>query len=375
MVVFTRLAILFLLLVTLLPLVPVGKWWVRLCDFPRLQIGAMGVLPVASLVWWARSSGWTWEHSVWLMLCIAISTWQFSHMFPYLPGWWKELPDRVDGEPPSTSICVMNLKFENASKREVVEQLRELDCDLLLLIEVNQAWDEGLESLKQRYANRVGVVLEEGLGLMLWSKLPMLEHEVRYLVSDKRPSIFAQVQLPNERVVNLVGLHPTPPGLWNDKIEDRHDSRIRDAELLLVADLVAREPEHDWLITGDFNDVAWSHTTRLFQRVSGLKDPRVGRGLFNTYHADYPLLRFPIDHMYLSSTARIEWLKRVRPAGSDHFALAIAFCIAGRLAELPEPVANDRSQAMEMIDEGIDDARRSDEKESKRDGGVPRSGG
>jgi len=64
-----------------------------------------------------------------------------------------------------TSICAVNLKFENDRAREVVEQLRELDPDLLLLIEVNQAWDARLEPLKSRYAHRVGPVLEEGLGV------------------------------------------------------------------------------------------------------------------------------------------------------------------------------------------------------------------
>jgi endonuclease/exonuclease/phosphatase (EEP) superfamily protein YafD len=364
MVMFTRLAILFLLLVTLLPFVPVGKWWVRLCDFPRLQIGAAGALPLLSLSWWANTSGWTLEHSCWLLLCVAICSWQFGHMLPYVPGWRKQLPDKSDEEPPSTTVCAMNLKFENDRTQEVVEQLRALDPDILLLIEVNQAWDVGLEPLKSRYAHRVGPVLEDGLGLVLWSKLPLIAAEVKYLVSEERPSIFAQVRLRDERVIHLVGLHPTPPGLWDDQQAERHDSRIRDAELLLVADVVAREPELDWLITGDFNDVAWSHTTRLFQRVSGLKDPRVGRGLYNTYHAQYPGLRFPIDHLYLSSTARVEWLKRWRPAGSDHFALAIAFCVTGRVADLPEPVGGDREQAMEMISEGVQDARRSDESET-----------
>ncbi len=361
---FTRLAVLFLLLVTLLPLVPVGKWWVRLCDFPRLQIGAAGVLPLATLLIWANTSGWTLEHSCWFVLCIVISSWQISHMLPYVPGWRKQLPDKGDAEGLSTTICAMNLKFENERVSEVVDQVRELDPDLLLLIEVNQKWDAGLESLKSRYANRVGPVLEHGRGLVLWSKLPLISADVKYLVSEKRPSIFAQVRLRDDRVIHLVGLHPTPPGLWDDNQEERHDSRIRDAELLLVADMVARDPELHWLITGDFNDVAWSHTTRLFQRVSGLKDPRVGRGLFNTYHAEYPGLRFPIDHLYLSSTARVEWLKRVRPAGSDHFALTMSFCVAGCVPELPEPVGNDREQVLEMISEGIADACDSGETES-----------
>jgi len=192
---------------------------------------------------------------------------------------------------------------------------------------VTRRVSEGCNSLPR---SRVGLPFRQAkLGVVLWSKLPQIRADVKYLVSEKRPSIFAEVRLRDDRVIHLVGLHPTPPGLWDKKKEARHDSRIRDAELVLVADLVAREPELDWVITGDFNDVAWSHTTRLFQRVSGLKDPWTGRGLFNTCHAQCPLLRFSIDHLYLSSTARVEWLKRLRPAGSDHFALTMAFSLEG----------------------------------------------
>src|SRR5690606_23708948 len=139
-------------------------------------------------------------------------------------------------------------------------------------------------------------------------------------------------------------------------------SRIRDAELMLVADIVARKPEASWIVAGDFNDVAWSHTTRMFQRISGLKDPRVGRGFYNTYHAQYPWLRFPIDQVFISANGNVAEMVRFHPAGSDHFAITAELSFANQASpNTPTASSSDMQEAEEMVEEGLDDAAAHDE--------------
>lgn len=353
-----RSLVLLLLAMTLLPLWRVGYWPVRLCDFFRLQIFVLAVGFAVALAIIAWRTHWSYEFGIGVLVLTLIAGWQISQIVPYTPLWPLEVPGAARQDK-SLRLTVVNLKVENQAKQRVLQQLQHLEVDLLLLIEMDSDWADALRPLEDRYPYRQGVVRGDGVGLVLWSRLPLENAEVRYLVSESRPSIFAQVIL-DEQKVNYVGLHPLPPGLSEDDESGRHDSRIRDAELMLVAETVAQDPQATWIVSGDFNDVAWSHTTRLFQRISGLKDPRVGRGFYNTYHANYPFLRFPIDHVFLSSNGRIAEMRRFHPEGSDHFAITATVAFGHQPQSTPTASTEDVEEAEEMIEEGQEDADEED---------------
>jgi endonuclease/exonuclease/phosphatase (EEP) superfamily protein YafD len=166
--------------------------------------------------------------------------------------------------------------------------------------------------------------------------------EVNYLLLPDIPSFFAQVELRDGHLVHLHCLHPLPPHV---SVSTTH----RDAELVLVGRRVRRE-RTPCIVAGDLNDVAWSYTTTLFQKVSGMLDPRKGRGFYNTFHARWPILRWPLDHLFHSPSFRFVELERLSPIGSDHFPILAGLSF--------EPEGADRQSPPEMNPEDRQMARR-----------------
>ncbi|MFI4915315.1 MAG: endonuclease/exonuclease/phosphatase family protein [Phycisphaerales bacterium JB060] len=352
-----------LAVLTITPLVwDTGKWFVRAWDFPRLQLAALTILPAIVLLGlMARGSGRAVAASL-IVALLAFAVSGLIQMLPFSRFWRKEVP-ALTGEASSDStltILVANICYESDQYEKVADAIRSANPDLLLLIEVNETWRDSLERLAERFPHRVESISGEGLGLALWSQRELRETHIDHIVSERRPSIFADVNLADGRSVRFVGLHPTPPGLRDSTGEERRDSRVRDSELVLLARHIADNAEPNWIVAGDFNDVAWSHTTRLFKRLSGLLDPRVGRKLLNTFHARFWWLRFPVDHLFIAPGFRIGNLERVRLPGSDHFGVLATLQLEAKAeAEPPEPNTEegDEEEAEEAVEEGVEDAR------------------
>ena len=145
----------------------------------------------------------------------------------------------------------------------------------------------------------------------------------------------------------LWGVHPAPP-------RPQNDTEQRDAELMLVGK-EALASEVPSVVAGDLNDVAWSSTTKLFQKISGLLDPRIGRGLYATFNAHWPLLKWPLDHVFASKEWTLGQFRILNNIGSDHLPMLVELCHQPQAAvaqKAPTPKPGDEQKAQKHIEDG-----------------------
>jgi endonuclease/exonuclease/phosphatase (EEP) superfamily protein YafD len=335
---------------TCLPFVRSGYWWIRVWDFPRLQIALLSVVVIATFlfVWKPKAP----LHVLTLLAAAGTCVYQSILILPYTPLVRVQVAD-ADGPHASDSstvkILISNVLFDNRESSRLVALVKEYDPDLVLAVEADAWWTEQLAELAADRPHTVLVPAENEYGMLLYSRFPMSDVTVRELSKPDVPSIRANIELPSGTTFTFYGLHPPPP------FPTVHEtSTPRDAELIIVA----REVElvdGAIVVAGDLNDVAWSHTSRVFQRISGLRDPRVGRGLYNSFHADYFFARWPLDHVFLSEDFRLLRMQRLPTIGSDHFPIFVEAVLAGtddpETAEPGLPDADDREDAEEILEE------------------------
>jgi endonuclease/exonuclease/phosphatase (EEP) superfamily protein YafD len=332
-----------LVILTLLPVFETDEWWVRLWDYPRLQIAALILVSLIAMpalgpragkaFWVAAGAG---------LAALAWQLWQVASYIPGLPVTVKSAEACAPGN--SVRLLNANVLLTNRDYGSLIEMVEQLDPDLVLLLEPGQQWARQIAPVASRFPHRIGEPLENTYGLILLSKLPLEGATIRHLMQPHVPSVTARLRLRSGASVDFYGVHPEPP-LPGD------DSGERDAELVMVGHEVrsARRPA---IVMGDLNDVAWSHTSRLFRRLSGTNDPRVGRGPYPTYPSDYPLLSWPLDHIFVTPHFELVSIDRHDLPGSDHRAMLFGLCLKRMDATLPSPAPGDREDAKDQIEEG-----------------------
>jgi endonuclease/exonuclease/phosphatase (EEP) superfamily protein YafD len=301
---------------TAVPLVRASAWWIRIFDFPRLQVTLLGTAALAAfLARWDPSSAW--QLAFVLLLAAALAHQAFM-MFPYTLAARRQVEQaRKPTRGHAIKIVFANVLMTNRDATRLLSLIEKEDPDIVLAVETDSWWIRELEPLARRRPYAVRQPQDNTYGMALYSRLELVEPQVKLLVQKDVPSIRAKIKLGCGELVELWCLHPRPP-----TPPEAQDSKPRDRELMLVA-LELEEKRDPAIVLGDLNDVAWSRTNYRFQEVSGLLDPRIGRGFFHTFHARYPFLRYPLDHCFHSRHFRLVSFRRLRAFGSDHFPVYI----------------------------------------------------
>lgn len=304
-----------LVIVSFLPLWWTDRWWVRTWDFPRLQVAGLLIITGAALSF-VKPSRWRWPL---LGAIVGALAWQFSHFTSYFPPFPKQVASSAHCPlERQVSLLNANVLLNNKEYDRLLRLVDQRRPDVLLMLEPGEDWAKAVEPLHGRYPHRLSEPLPNTYGLILMSRLPM-EGRIEHLLQPGVPSAKVRLHLPGGEQIWLHALHPEPP-LPGD------DSGERDAELVMVGRMV-REDGRAAIVMGDLNDVGWSRTSRLFRNVAGMADPRVGRGFYPTFNANYPLLRWPLDHLFVSPHFQLMEIDLLPDIGSDHLPIYFRLCL------------------------------------------------
>lgn len=327
---------------TAAPVTRVDNRWIRSMDFPRPQVAGLGLLAMTMLL---RCHGRP-ARTLRAPLALALA-WQAWWIVPFTRLYPKQTlkATRVEAKR-RLRLLSSNIMMENRRVDLFLRRVEQEDPDVIVVLEADPWWRDRLAVLEERYPHTVQCPQANYYGMLLYSRLPLVDPDLRFLVKKDVPSLRAGVRLPCGDMVELYCLHPEPPPY-------EHTAQ-RDSELLLTGAEI-RDRGRPSVAVGDLNDVAWSPVNRAFLKMSGMLDPRVGRGLYNTFDARSCVMRFPIDHVFHTRHFRLVRLEVLEPIGSDHHPVLLELSYEPEVqAEQPKPELD--QETLDLTERRVDEA-------------------
>ncbi|WP_142785957.1 endonuclease/exonuclease/phosphatase family protein [Changchengzhania lutea] len=334
---------------TILPYIPLDHWWIRMFDFPHIQLTFLTALAIITYI--IKFDFKNYKDYLFIATLIGCFIFQFIKIYPYTAFNKYEVENASADANTILKVFTANVLQDNEESEHLIKEMNALDADIMLFTEADERWLKDIsKDLSPDYKYKYEIPIGNTYGMLLYSKLKLTDTEEHYMVDDSIPSIHTKVVLPNGKLLQLYAIHPTPPMPQENPL-----STDRDAEMMMIAKL-SRASKLPVIVLGDFNDVAWSVTSKLFKRTSTLLDVRIGRGMFSTFSADSRLLRWPLDHIFVSPEFRVKTLKSCSDISSDHFPFYTELSFEPEKANEQEPTPP-TSEELKTAQDQIDNLR------------------
>ncbi len=329
------------ILATALSLLRFQYWWIRVFDYPKLQMIALMLIAVVLQI--VGTTEWQiWGYIYLILLSITI-IYQTYKVHPYTHFAKVQVLDAEKTDPKNHfSLVHCNVLMTNRDSESCLKEITRRHPDIILAVEADKWWQNALKTLESDYPYCAHLPLENTYGMLLYSKLKLENTDFQFLVENDVPSLHPIITLTSGVKVSGYFIHPKPP-----VPEEAPTSAPRDAELIMVAKS-AKKSTLPVVVAGDLNDVGWSRSSELFQKISGLLDPRIGRGLFATFNANNRFFRWPLDHIFHSKDFRVVDIERLHYIGSDHFSIYVKLSY--------EPAKADVQQELKVDAEDVNEA-------------------
>jgi endonuclease/exonuclease/phosphatase (EEP) superfamily protein YafD len=207
-------------------------------------------------------------------------------------------------------LLLANVHVHNRDHQRFLQLVRDTSPDVIVVLELNDAWGRALDTLAAEYPQRVTQPREDSFGIALLSRLPADGIEVRELGPAEVPSILAHIDCGDNIGFQLVGTHPLPP-------IGAEYAALRNDQLYDVGQLVRTLPRPT-VLAGDLNATSWSPFFRDLVADSGLRDSRNGLGIQPSWPSRSTMIGIPIDHVLVSPEITVERRAVGTDIGSDH---------------------------------------------------------
>src|SRR5688572_25917289 len=216
------------IITTALPVSRHPAWWIRVLDFPRLQIFIIGV--VALIGYWIVSPVADAFAIVFSLLLLLSLGYQVYMIYPYTRI-VKPQTERCRQPDPDNSVAILfaNVLQDNRDAEGLRKIIRSNDADLICLVETDDWWLDQVREEFKDHPYQVLHPLDNTYGMVLFSRLELIDPKVEYLIEEGVPSIRGRARLRSGRIIEIRCLHPPPPIPYLAKT-----SEPRDAELIVV---------------------------------------------------------------------------------------------------------------------------------------------